>query len=318
MSPFIGPLPNFLETSETLWELWNTHIKGKINDYESRRRFLAKEYKEYYDKRLASIAATSFEIQMILRDLAIEDVIGGGGFGVVYIAEHIVIDEFRAVKKLASLFADEEGEIKALRRFAKEVRMLSDLNHPNIVKVYDAGMAGEHPYIVMAYVEGMNLNKYLSENGVCNWKIAIQVMKQVLSAISCAHDIGIIHRDIKPSNVMWDGKRATVLDFGAGQWLEHTISTRMTTAPVGTYGYIASELFENPRLLHANLDCYSAGVLFHFLLTGRIPSTGDPKYYLAENSIQPDIVDFILKSISPSNTRFKDGGEMLVALEGLM
>lgn len=84
---------------------------------------MAKEYKDYYDQRLASIAATSFEEQMILRDLAIEDIIGHGGFGVVYRAEHIVIDEFRAVKKLVPLFGAEEREIKALRRFAKEVRM---------------------------------------------------------------------------------------------------------------------------------------------------------------------------------------------------
>ena len=317
LSPLIGSLPEFLNASDSLWSLWGQYIKGKLPDYDSRRRFLAEEYKDYYNQRLAEIPPTSFEEEMILRDLVIEDTLGSGGFSIVYRAEHVVLDEPRAIKKLEPLFADEQSEINALRRFAREVRILSDLSHPNIVKVYDAGMSGTHPYIVMEYVEGSNLNESVTEKGLFSEDTAMKVMKQVLSAMSCAHGIGIVHRDIKPSNVMWDGRKATVLDFGAGQWLEQSISTRMTTAPIGTYGYIASELFEDPRLVHANLDCYSAGVLFHFLLSGRIPSTGDPRYYLGEHEVSQGIVDLILKSISPPETRYENGAAMLAALEGL-
>jgi serine/threonine-protein kinase len=318
LSSILGPLPQFLDTSDNLWTLWNTYIKSTLQSYESRRRFLKEKYKDYYDQLLNKIGTSSFEEEMIFRDIAIEEIIGEGGFGVVYKAEHIVLDELRAVKKLEPIFTDEEGEIKALRRFAREAKILSKLNHPNIVKVYDCGIAGENPYIVMEFIEGRNLEKCVNEDGFFEEQTALEIMKQVLAAISSAHSLGVVHRDIKPKNVMWDCKQAIVLDFGSGQWLEHTISTRMTTASVGTYGYIANELFENPTLLDKNLDCYSAGILFHYILTGHIPSTGKPQFYLEEEKIHKDVIDFILRSISPPNNRFKDGQEMLVVLENII
>ncbi len=314
LAPLIGHLPDFLSSSDNLWALWNTHIKDTLPNYESRRKFIREKYENYYNNSLQQFGRNSFEQELILRDLAIEEQIGEGGFSVVYKAEHIVLEEPRAIKKLDPLFADEEGEIKALRRFSREVKILSNLNHPNIVKVYDAGLANENPYLIMEFLDGSDLETCIKRDGHIEEKCAVEIMLQILSAISSAHDMEIVHRDIKPKNVMWDEEKAVVLDYGAGQWLEHSLSTRMTTSPVGTVGYIANELFENPKLIEKNLDCYSVGVLYHYILTGHIPNVGSPTYYLEQMSIDSNVTNFILKAISPADERFKDGKEMLDAL----
>lgn len=311
----LGPLPDFVNNSNTLWDLWNIYIKGELTGYESRRKFLKVQYRDYYDNLLKRIGTKTFEQELMFRDIAIESKIGEGGFAVVYKAEHIVLEEPRAVKKLEPIFANEENEIKALKRFVRETRILSKLNHLNIIKIYDAGIAGENPYIIMEYAEGKDLEKWIAENGKFEEEIALEIMEQMLSAMAAAHNSEVIHRDIKPKNIMWNGQTAIVLDFGAGQWLEHTLSTRMTTAPIGTYGYIANELFHNPRLLNKNLDCFSAGVLFHYILTSRLPNSGDPTYYLT--GIRPEIINFIKQSISPPEIRFNDGQEMLLALRNI-
>ena len=313
--PLLGPLPGFIETSENLWQYWNNNVKGTLPTYDSRRTFLAQEYKNYYDKVLSRIRSNSFEEEMALRDLAIDDRIGEGGFSVVFKAEHIVLDESRAIKKLDPIFADEENEIKALRRCAREAKILVEINHKNIVRVYDFGIAGENPFIIMEFVEGRDLGKWISESGFFNEQISITIIKQVLEAISEAHSLEIVHRDIKPSNIMWNGSRAVILDFGAGSWLERQIiSSRITTSPIGTYGYIANELFDNPTLLHKNVDCYSIGILFHYLLTGHTPSTGSPKHYLLANPIRNEIIEFIIKALSPPEIRYEDGRSMLDCL----
>lgn len=315
LKPILGPLPDFIDTSDDLWILWNKFIKGILPTYDSRRKYLKEQFKDYYDKILGETKLLSFEEELIYRDLVIQEKIGEGGYSAVYKAEHIILNEYRVIKKLDPIFAKEEDEITALRRFAREVQILSRLNHTNIVKVHDAGIAGEYPYIVMNFITGKNLCVWIDEKGVFTEEIALYIMKQILSAVSSVHDINFVHRDIKPSNVIWDGTNATILDFGVGQWLEYTITTRMTTAPIGSYGYIAPELFENPKLIDKNLDCYSLGILFHFILTGRIPVVGNPTYYLEENKIHKDIIEFILRSISTPTNRFMNGKDMLESLE---
>jgi len=317
LTPILGPMPTFLAESENLWDLWNSHIKGVLADYESRRNYIRTEYKAYYDNLLQNLSNRSFEEVLMLRDIAVSDNIGEGGFSVVYKSEHIVLEESRAIKKLEPLFATEDDEIKALKRFSREAKMLSKLNHPNIVRVYDAGIAGDHPYIIMEFIAGSNLTKHIDDFGVFEEESALKVMRDVLNAVAAAHQSEIVHRDIKPKNIMWTGDKAVVLDFGAGQWLEFSLSTRMTTSPIGTIGYIAPELYDDPYLLHKNLDCYSLGVLFHYLLTGRIPNTGNASYYLQENGINQKIIDLIIKAISPPNIRFQDGVGMLSALDAL-
>jgi serine/threonine-protein kinase len=254
----------------------------------------------------------------MFRDLVVVGQIGEGGFGVVYEAEHVVLDEKRAIKKLEPVFAERQYEEEALRRFSREVKILNRLSHPGIVKLYDAGIAGTYPFIVMEYVEGRNINEIISGDGLFEIEKAQKVMLLVLDAVASAHKAGVVHRDIKPTNIMWDGNRAVLLDYGASQWLEQQLSTRMTKTAIGTTGYIADELKENPTLLDPCLDCFSLGVVFHYLLTGRIPSTGDPTHYLEQNLVPKEIIELILRALSPMGKRFADGSDMLLALNDIV
>ena len=276
---------------------------------------VANNYRNHYKPLLEHLESHSFEEDLMFRDLAVVKQIGEGGFGVVYEAEHVVLQEKRVVKKLEPLFANENDTVKALKRFSREAQILSSLTHPNIVRFFDAGMAGDYPFIVMEYIDGCNLDKMISNEGMFAPSKAHQIMIQVLEAVAAAHNAGVVHRDIKPTNIMWNGQRAVVLDYGAGQWVERRLSTRMTTTAIGTPGYIASELFENPQLLDPRLDCYSLGVVYHFILTGRIPATGDATYYMKSQGLGQDIQNFILKAIAPSQSRYSNGDEMHKALK---
>lgn len=314
----LGPPPEFLNNCDTLYDIWRSQVtRNNLNSYESRREFLRKNFKSHYENILSQNVDKSFEEELIYRDIALDNQIDEGGFGVIYKAEHIIFSEPRIVKKLEPIFATEEGEIVALRRFAREIKILSTLNHNNIVKIYDAGLASQYPYFIMEYIHGKNLEKLVRDSGVTSIEESIEIVSQILNAVSEAHKIEIIHRDIKPKNIMWNGNKAVLLDYGAGQWLEHRISTRMTTSVVGTVGYIADELFDDPTLLHKSLDCYSIGVLFHYLLTGHLPHSGDPTYYLKQSDINTEIQNFILKAISPITVRYQDGSEMLASLNQL-
>lgn len=318
LEPIIGPLPSFLKSSETLWDTWHGIIKtNKLDTYESRREYLQENYTDFYDEIFKRITTKSFEQELLLRDLAIISEIGKGGFGVVYEAEHVVLQESRAIKKLDPIFSDAADEEKALRRFAREAQVLSQLTHANIVKFFDAGIANEHPFLVMEHIDGDNLQQIVAEEGTFDEAEAITVMRQILSAIAAAHSAGIVHRDLKPTNLMLERKRAVVLDFGAGQWLEKRLSTRLTTSVIGTTGYIADELFDDPTLKHPSIDCFSLGVVFHYLLTGRVPNTGEPTHFLEQKNISKELQLIIIKAISPMSKRYADGEKMLKAMDVL-
>jgi len=317
LEPIIGPPPAFLESAESLWDLWNSQVKNKIKTYDSRREFLDKYYTKHYEAVIKNLNTGTFEQEMIRRDLAIIKQIGEGGFSVVFEAEHIVLKDSRVIKKLEPIFAEDKDEEKALRRFAREAQILDKLHHSSIVRFFDAGMAGKHPFIVMEFIDGNNLNEFISDKGSQNSHIVLKIMKQIVEAVAGAHEFNIVHRDIKPTNIMWDGKRAVVLDFGAGQWLERQLSTRMTTTAIGTPGYIADELFQDPTLLTPTLDCFSLGVVFHYLLTGRVPSTGEPTHYLAEHKIEDEIQQIVIKALAPAEKRFANGAKFLSALESI-
>lgn len=319
LEPIIGRPPAFLESADSLWDLWNALVKNKLPTYDTRRDFLEEHYAKHYKALINKLdTGITFEQEMMYRDLAVIEEIGEGGFGVVYAAEHIVLGDKRAIKKLEPIFANDKDEEKALRRFAREARMLDKLAHPNIVRFFDAGMAGKYPFIVMEYVDGDNLKKVISDEGPLPSRAAFKIIYQIVGAVARAHTLGIVHRDIKPTNLMWNGERAVILDYGAGQWLERQLSTRMTTTVIGTSGYIANELLEDPKLVAPSLDCFSLGVVFHYLLTGCIPNTGDPTYYLNERAVEKNIQRVIIQALAPAEKRFADGLKFLSALEAVI
>src|ERR671935_255629 len=178
----------------------------------------------------------------VIAGYRIEARIGRGGMGVVYRAEHLNLRRRAAIKIIAPDLAESEG---FRERFTREARVSAALQHPNIVTVYDAGEVDGLLYLAMQYIQGEDLAAMLRTEGRLRPYRAIDVCRQVASALDAAHARGLIHRDVKPANVLIEGRTAFLTDFGLTKRLEGT-HTQLTRAGdvVGTIHYVAPEQIE--------------------------------------------------------------------------
>jgi len=204
----------------------------------------------------------------VIAGYRIEERIGRGGMGVVYRAEHINLQRRAAVKIIAPDLAESEG---FRERFTREARIAAALQHPNIVTVYDAGEVAGLLYLAMQYIQGEDLAAILRADGRLRPYRAIDVCRQVASALDAAHAMGLIHRDVKPANVLIEGRNAFLTDFGLTKRLDgtHAQLTRIGDV-VGTIHYVAPEQIEG-RKVSARSDVYSLGCLFYHCLAGQVP-----------------------------------------------
>ena len=204
----------------------------------------------------------------VIAGYRIEERIGRGGMGVVYRAEHINLQRRAAVKIIAPDLAESEG---FRERFTREARIAAALQHPNIVTVYDAGEVDGLLYLAMQYIQGEDLAAILRADGRLRPYRAIDVCRQVASALDAAHAMGLIHRDVKPANVLIEGRNAFLTDFGLTKRLDgtHAQLTRIGDV-VGTIHYVAPEQIEG-RKVSARSDVYSLGCLFYHCLAGQVP-----------------------------------------------
>jgi len=195
--------------------------------------------------------------------------LGQGGMGSVYLGAHVETGQEFAVKVLApELGKDKEF----LVRFRREVQLLSKLDHPNIVRLFEAGTEDNLHYYVMEFVTGESLEEYLKRTRLTELDTGLHFLKQIASGLQAAHSVGIIHRDIKPSNVLLDGMTVKITDFGIARGID---STRVTTTGgiIGTPEYIAPEQAEGTSVDH-RVDIYSLGVLAYNIFTGHLPFQG--------------------------------------------
>ena len=197
----------------------------------------------------------------------IEERIGRGGMGVVYRAQHLNLQRRAAIKIIAPDLAESEG---FRERFTREARIAAALQHPNIVTVYDAGEIDGMLYLAMQFIRGEDLAAILRRDGRLRPYRAIDVCRQVASALDAAHAMGLIHRDVKPANVLIEGRNAFLTDFGlTKQAGTHTQLTRAGDM-VGTIHYVAPEQIEG-RKVSARSDVYSLGCLLYHCLSGQVP-----------------------------------------------
>ena len=226
-------------------------------------------------------------------------ILGRGGMGTVYSGEHVYIGKRVAVKVLHAKFARYEDAVK---RFLREARAASSINHPNIVDVTDFGpMPDGGVYFVMEYLEGTSLEDLIEKSGAIPLHRALNVANQMAFALAAAHDKGIIHRDLKPDNIMLiqrPGRRALVkkltsetgteqfiveqenvydyvkiLDFGIAKVLtpdENGPKQTLAGAVFGTPEYMAPEAARGEEV-DLRADVYSCGVILFDMLTGRPP-----------------------------------------------
>jgi len=209
--------------------------------------------------------------------LEILECLGRGGMGVVYKARQKSLNRFVALKLLAP---ERVQDAKFAERFTREAQALAALNHPNIVTIYDFGQAGGFYFLLMEFVDGLNLRQLLRTRKFTPEE-ALAIVPTLCDALQFAHDRGIVHRDIKPENLLLDKTgKVKVADFGIAKMLGMAKDGRVgaTAAPetvtqsaVGTPSYSAPEQKTDPQRVDSRADIYSLGVVFYELLTGELP-----------------------------------------------
>jgi eukaryotic-like serine/threonine-protein kinase len=198
------------------------------------------------------------------------EILGHGAMGVVYKANDAFLDRTVAVKTYRQDIAITE-DIR--RRFEREVRTSSKLNHPNIVVVYDGGLEQDVPYLAMEFIEGPTLAAELTRRGRLPTDEALAMMEGIADGLAYAHDRGVVHRDLKPANILLAGGRhPKIADFGVARLMSS--QTAATTTPVGTPSYMAPEQIEG-KPVDARCDVFALAILAYELLTGRQPFAGE-------------------------------------------
>jgi membrane-associated phospholipid phosphatase len=305
-------------------------IRKRLQTFVDRRFY---GIKVDYSTRLDSSISTADLIGRHLGSFEILSPLGRGGMSEVFLGRHMTLDRSVAIKILPSQYASQTDFRK---RFEMEARIVAGLRHPNIVQLFDFGDVDGSYYMVMEYLDGQNLDDYLTRSGPLSLRMTGQIMQDVGSALDYAHAQGLVHRDVKPSNIMLQKAtapgadrefRAVLTDFGIARLL--TGDTGITKAGViGTLDYMSPEQIRAEKL-DARSDVYSLGVMAFNLLTGSLPFAADNPGTLVlahlqapppdPRSLRPDLPEIITATLlramaKDPAARFASAGEFAAAL----
>ncbi len=237
-----------------------------------------------YSWRLNKQVANVLEKARKLGQYELERQIGSGGMGEVYLGHHAMLRRPTAIKLISAISA---GNLAAQQRFQNEVKLASQLNHPNTIAVYDYGRtpAGIF-YFAMEYIEGFSIDTLVEVAGPVTPGRVVRILQQVCGSLQEAHARNLLHRDIKPSNIMLTelggiSDRVKVLDFGLA--LDLAVDTSGDeTAIAGTPMYMAPEVILSAEAYSPRSDIYSLGALAYYMLCGEpVFDTADPRETLA-------------------------------------
>jgi serine/threonine-protein kinase len=195
--------------------------------------------------------------------------IAEGGSATVYLVRDLQDDALRALKVLKPRMA---ARADLRKRVQAEARIMAGLEHPNILGVYQWGIDGISPYILMEYAPGGSLAGWVARHGAMHARVATAAALEMCAALTVAHDAGVIHRDLKPDNVLIAADGSTRLaDFGIARLADGDGLTK-TDMTMGTVGYMAPEQFEDPRTVDPRSDVYSVAATLWFMVCGRVPA----------------------------------------------
>ena len=211
------------------------------------------------------------EIAAAFPQLEVTSLIGQGGMGFVYKVRQPSLDRVVALK----ILSPELGRDPAFaERFAREARTLGKLHHPNIVTVFEHGEAGGFFYLIMEYVDGVNLRQAMRA-GRFTPQQALAIVPGICDALQYAHEQGVWHRDIKPENILLDRDgKVKIADFGIARIVgnpQRDFTLTMTGNALGSAAYMAPEQHEKPHAVDHRADIYSLGVVIYEMLTGELP-----------------------------------------------
>ena len=209
--------------------------------------------------------------QIVKERYEILEILGEGGMAFVYKARDMQLERFVAIKTLKPNYVNQETFVD---RFKREAKTAANLNHPNIVQIFDWGIEKE-PYFVMEYIEGNTLTSIIAKNRTISLSDILFIGAQVSNGLHAAHQKGLVHRDIKPGNIMItpDGK-VKVTDFGIVSLQNEESDITKTGSILGTASYISPEQAQG-KPVSIESDLYSLGTVLYELITGRAPFSGD-------------------------------------------
>jgi serine/threonine protein kinase len=267
-------------------------------------------------------------VQAAFTQLEIVELIGQGGMGAVYKARQSKLNRFVALKILPEAMARDPAFAE---RFAREGQMLARLNHPNIVTIHDFGQAGGFFYLLMEYVDGVNLRQAM-QAGRFTPEQALAIVPMICEALQYAHDEGVLHRDIKPENILLDTKgRVRLVDFGIAKLAAgadvapsasdpasspHVALTQACSA-LGTLNYMAPEQRVGPSTVDQRADIYSLGVVFYEMLTGELP-VGRFALPSRKTPMDPRVDDVVMRALAKQKEkRFRSADEVKTCVEAI-
>ncbi|MDO4480344.1 MAG: Stk1 family PASTA domain-containing Ser/Thr kinase [Erysipelotrichaceae bacterium] len=265
-------------------------------------------------------------IKTISNRYEILSLIGQGGMADVYMAKDTILNRVVAIKILREKLSE---YAMTLVRFQREASAASRISHPNVVDIYDVGEYNGMHYIVMEYIKGHTLKQLIAKRGALSQQEALYIMKQLTSAVLCAHQANIIHRDIKPQNVILkDDGTVKITDFGIAI-ASNSVQLTSNNTVMGSAHYLAPETAQGKEP-NPQVDIYSLGIVFFELLSGSVPFRGSTPTEIAIRHLKdpmPCIRDYnpqiaqsveniILKATAKDpDDRYKNCAEMLYDLE---
>jgi predicted Ser/Thr protein kinase len=254
------------------------------------------------------------EVAAFFPQLEVIRLIGQGGMGAVYLARQKALDRLVALK----LINAREDDPTFAERFAREAKAMARLSHPNVVTVYESGVADSLPYLVMEYVDGVTLRDAMRTKKLTPAE-ALKVIPQVCDALEYAHSQGVVHRDVKPENILLDRSgKVKIADFGLAKLADPDgVSLTRTHQAMGTPHYMAPEQWERPGEVDHRADIYALGVLLYELLTGELPlGRFDPPSVKAR--VDARIDELVLRALAKEpDRRFQHASDVKLALARL-